>query len=226
MWVPLKRQYQSTRNRIVQDSIYNCRHENLKSLKSMQFTHTHLHTVFPSDLFQYYFHLCLRLPSGLSPSGITHLSIMLRCLNMITVRLPYLPCGGRLEYLQRRPASRRRWRKGSPVPWGITGPPCHWEDINTETWSSTYGVWRLPESSENNVWSWAPWESEQRMTVLVKTSSNLTDWPDNPSGQEGECGYKEETKKRKDRMTKKEITHIKNGVTPTLGLLTYALWWD
>jgi hypothetical protein len=33
-------------------------------------------------------------------------------------------CG--LEYLHRSPASRRRRRKGNPVPKGITGPPCHW----------------------------------------------------------------------------------------------------
>jgi hypothetical protein len=37
-----------------------------------------------------------------------------------------LPCGGALEYLHRSPASRRRRRKGNPVPGGITGPPCHW----------------------------------------------------------------------------------------------------
>jgi hypothetical protein len=36
--------------------------------------------------------------------------------------------------------SCRRQRKGNPVPGGITGPPCHWGDTNTETWSSRLGV--------------------------------------------------------------------------------------
>jgi hypothetical protein len=35
-----------------------------------------------------------------------------------------IPCGGAVEYLHRSPASRKSRRKGSPVPWGITGPPC------------------------------------------------------------------------------------------------------
>jgi hypothetical protein len=51
-------------------------------------------------------------------------------------------CGGGLEYLYRSPASRRRRRKGNPVPGGISGPPCHWGDINTETLSSGLGVGR------------------------------------------------------------------------------------
>jgi hypothetical protein len=38
---------------------------------------------------------------------------------------PY-PCEGRLEYLHRIPASRKRRRKGNPVPRGMTGPPCTW----------------------------------------------------------------------------------------------------
>jgi hypothetical protein len=36
------------------------------------------------------------------------------------------PCGGGLEYLHRSHASRRRPRKGNPVPGVITGPPCSW----------------------------------------------------------------------------------------------------
>jgi hypothetical protein len=43
---------------------------------------------------------------------------MLRCL--------VAPCGGGLEYLHRSPASRKRRRKGNPVPGGITGSPCSW----------------------------------------------------------------------------------------------------
>jgi hypothetical protein len=36
------------------------------------------------------------------------------------------PCGGMLEFLHRSPVSRKRRRKGSPGPGGITGPPCSW----------------------------------------------------------------------------------------------------
>jgi hypothetical protein len=35
-----------------------------------------------------------------------------------------IPCGGGVQYLHRTLASRRRRRKGNPVPGGITGPPC------------------------------------------------------------------------------------------------------
>jgi hypothetical protein len=36
------------------------------------------------------------------------------------------PLVGRFEYFHRSPASRRRRRKGNPVPGGITGPLCAW----------------------------------------------------------------------------------------------------
>jgi hypothetical protein len=36
------------------------------------------------------------------------------------------PFGGGLEYFYRSPASRKRRRKGNPVPGGISGPPCSW----------------------------------------------------------------------------------------------------
>jgi hypothetical protein len=52
------------------------------------------------------------------------------------------PRGGRLEYLHRSPANRRRRRKGNPVPGGITGPLRFWGNINTGTWSSRLGVRR------------------------------------------------------------------------------------
>jgi hypothetical protein len=38
----------------------------------------------------------------------------------------FLEVGGELEYHHRSPASRKRRRKGNPVPGGITGPPCSW----------------------------------------------------------------------------------------------------
>jgi hypothetical protein len=51
-------------------------------------------------------------------------------------------CGGGLKYIHLRPESRRRRRKGNPAHGGITGPPCHWGDINVETWSSGFEVGR------------------------------------------------------------------------------------
>jgi hypothetical protein len=59
------------------------------------------------------------------------------------LHLMYLvsPRGGGLEYLHHSPASRRRRRKGNPVPGGITGQPCH-SGTNTETWTSKLGVGR------------------------------------------------------------------------------------
>jgi hypothetical protein len=39
----------------------------------------------------------------------------------------WVACGRRLKYLHRNPASRRRRRKGIPVPGGITGPQCYGE---------------------------------------------------------------------------------------------------
>jgi hypothetical protein len=36
------------------------------------------------------------------------------------------PCGGGFRYLHRSPASRRRRRKGNPVPGGISRPHCSW----------------------------------------------------------------------------------------------------
>jgi hypothetical protein len=63
-------------------------------------------------------------------------------LNINAISCCNSPCGGGLGYLHGSRASRRRRRKGNPVPGVITGPPCHWGDINTETWSSRLGVGR------------------------------------------------------------------------------------
>jgi hypothetical protein len=42
-------------------------------------------------------------------------------------------------------------------------------------WSPREGgvVWRLPEPSDSKIWSWVPWDSEPRITVLARTSCNL-----------------------------------------------------
>jgi hypothetical protein len=52
-------------------------------------------------------------------------------------------CGDVFEHLHRSPGSRRRRRKGNPVPGGITGSPCSWRDINTGTRSSRLGESRI-----------------------------------------------------------------------------------
>jgi hypothetical protein len=44
------------------------------------------------------------------------------------------PCRGGLEYHRRGPASRRRRRKGNPVPGDVTGPPCHWRTSRLGGW--------------------------------------------------------------------------------------------
>jgi hypothetical protein len=40
-------------------------------------------------------------------------------------------------------------------------------------WSHMTG--RLPEPSESKIWSWVPWDSEPRITVLARARSNLLD---------------------------------------------------
>jgi hypothetical protein len=48
-----------------------------------------------------------------------------RCYKQGTsLELSSILCGGGFKYLHRSPASRRKRRKGNPVPGGITGPPC------------------------------------------------------------------------------------------------------
>jgi hypothetical protein len=40
------------------------------------------------------------------------------------------------------------------------------------------GVWRLPEPSDSKIWSWVLWDSEPRITVLARASSNSTVSPE------------------------------------------------
>jgi hypothetical protein len=61
----------------------------------------------------------------------TQLSFLHTCKQYVILFIYYIvgetvihtPCGGGVEYLHRNPASRRRRRKGNPVPGSITGPP-------------------------------------------------------------------------------------------------------
>jgi hypothetical protein len=50
------------------------------------------------------------------------------------------PCGGGLGYLHRSPVSRRRRRKGNPVPGGYNWATLLLGDVNTETLSCKLGV--------------------------------------------------------------------------------------
>jgi hypothetical protein len=34
-------------------------------------------------------------------------------------------------------------------------------------------IWRLPEPSDSTMWSWVPWDSKPKFTVLTRTRSNL-----------------------------------------------------
>jgi hypothetical protein len=63
-------------------------------------------------------------------------------LNIVRVITFKSPCIGELEYLHRSPASRRRRRKGNPVPGGMTGANLSLGDINTGTWPSRLGIGR------------------------------------------------------------------------------------
>jgi hypothetical protein len=76
--------------------------------------------------------------------------------------------GGGFEYLHRSPASRRSWRKGNPVPGGITGPPCSWG-----IWGPGPPGWGggSLESETVKIW-WSPRYSDPRMTALMRASSN------------------------------------------------------
>jgi hypothetical protein len=53
----------------------------------------------------------------------------------------YRPCGGGVEYLRPKPASRRKWRKGKSQIW------------------------------DSKIWSQVPRDSDHRMTALARTSS-------------------------------------------------------
>jgi hypothetical protein len=72
------------------------------------------------------------MPSGLSYGNLTRKS---------EFAIAYIPCGGGLEYLHRSPASRKRQRKGYPVPRGYNWATLFLGGINTGIWPS-----RLRES--------------------------------------------------------------------------------
>jgi hypothetical protein len=37
-------------------------------------------------------------------------------------------------------------------------------------------IWTLPKPSDSKIWSWVPWDSEPRTTVLARASNRLVDW--------------------------------------------------
>jgi hypothetical protein len=66
---------------------------------------------------------------------------------------------GGFEYLHRSSASRRRRRKGNPVPGGYK-----YRDLASRLGESR--IW------DSKIWSWVPRYSDLRMTALARTNSN------------------------------------------------------
>jgi hypothetical protein len=71
------------------------------------------------------------------------------------------PCGGGFEYMCRSPRSRRRRRKGNPVPGGITGLPCSvlyrslWrEDLRAWSWRISTVRRRCQETAGEDTEGW------------------------------------------------------------------------
>jgi hypothetical protein len=69
----------------------------------------------------------------------------------------------RVEYFHRSPASRRKRRKGNPVPGGITGPSCSWGIWIREPGPpgsrslESERVKRDRESRWTRTWEWLRW---------------------------------------------------------------------
>jgi hypothetical protein len=65
-------------------------------------------------------------------------------------------CGGGVKYLHRGPASCTSWRKGNPVPGGITGPCCSW---GIQIWGSLKSekVKCGHEPHRTQTWEWLRW---------------------------------------------------------------------
>jgi hypothetical protein len=83
------------------------------------------------------------------------------CSDMFWMR--EFPCGGGVQYLHRSPASRRRRRKGNPVPGGIIGLPCSWgiwiRGLGPPGWGSLESgtVKCGHESRGTRTWEWLRW---------------------------------------------------------------------
>jgi hypothetical protein len=97
--------------------------------------------------------------------------------NIMTVQGQNTLCGGGFQYLHRSHESRRRRRKGNPVPGGITGPPYFWavkiRGPGPPGWGSlefetvNYGH----ESRGIRTREWLPW---RRPAVIVKDRTILS----------------------------------------------------
>jgi hypothetical protein len=58
----------------------------------------------------------------------------------------------------------------------LCGPSCSYINGKQHRHTDSWVTW-LPESWDSEIWSWVPWNSEPRMTVLARTSSSLPNWP-------------------------------------------------
>jgi hypothetical protein len=88
------------------------------------------------------------------------------------------PASRRVQYLHRSPASRRRRRKGNPVPRGITGPPCSWWILIRGPGTPGWGAFESEtvkyghESRGTGTHEWLPWR--RRVDWVKNTVSNST----------------------------------------------------
>jgi hypothetical protein len=84
-----------------------------------------------------------------------------------TLTFKYSECGDRFEWLHCSPASRRRWRKGTPVSGLYLGHSllggCTYGDLALQGGESR--IWG------SKIWSRVPQGSDPRMTALARTSS-------------------------------------------------------
>jgi hypothetical protein len=94
-----------------------------------------------------------------------------RVCESVSVSLYLFLCGGAIEYLHRSPSSRKRRRKGIPVPGGISGPPCSWGILIRGPGPPGLGVLK---SRDNKIWYWVPRDSDPSRTALSSNSKLLS----------------------------------------------------
>jgi hypothetical protein len=122
------------------------------------------------------------------------------------------PCGGGIEYLHRSPASRKRRRKGNPVP-GDLGNPVpggyKYGDLALQVGGSL-------NNWDNKIWYWVPLDSDSSGTALARTSSN-NKLQTRPLVREGGTKYQTRNCLKKISRRKKSWSRVPGGcLTPRL----------
>jgi hypothetical protein len=95
----------------------------------------------PLPHLMFCFHKATTVGSTTLLSGLHIYSCIYIYIYLFTYMHSIIPCGGGIQYLHRIHASRRRRRKGNPLPGGHNWATCHWGTY-TESWSSRLGVGR------------------------------------------------------------------------------------